>query len=168
MSLSLYANRRRSNKGPFIHTQRLLFLQASANQRKACLEPARFPRRTACRGNKGEPGQPELPPDSRWRRVKDRERFLTRVTRPRLCLLVDAGVGKTCTATCGDGRVAGTQTIQKKGVVPNPAARSARVAWRVCGAASQTTVVVRTATTMCREHRPQRGFSGVSRRRSSS
>ena len=46
------------------------------------------------RGKKGEPGQPELPPDSRWRRVKDRERFLTRVTRPRLCLLFDAGVGK--------------------------------------------------------------------------
>lgn len=93
--MTLFANRRRTIKGPFIDTQRLLYLAAPPNKRKECLSPIRFRAGRETKKNSEESAGDELPPGCSWQTVEHREEFLLNLSRPRLCLLVDAGVGKT-------------------------------------------------------------------------
>lgn len=97
--MSLYRTQRRTqNKGPFIADQWLLHLAAPPGLRQACLTPALFrARRREARGDDAAKRDSELPPGCEWRPVDDRAAFLLdqENVRPRLCLLVDAGVGKT-------------------------------------------------------------------------
>jgi formylglycine-generating enzyme required for sulfatase activity len=85
----------------FIVDQRLFHLVAPGHLRLKCLEPELFRtlRETACksRSKKQRPAQP-LPnylPGCRWRRVRERTRFLADPDRLRWCFTVDAGGGKT-------------------------------------------------------------------------
>ncbi len=86
-------------KIPFIATQRLLHLQVPEGMEhltKRCLEPdlfalARRSRKEDCDAF-GEHGMPK---GCRWQPVDNREAFLMNLSRRRLCLTIDAGIGKT-------------------------------------------------------------------------
>ncbi|QDT70382.1 Formylglycine-generating sulfatase enzyme [Planctomycetes bacterium MalM25] len=89
------------SKGPFIGTQRLLRLIVPRKRpelARECLQPAHF-RKARLSRNPGEPAEvQQLPRDCRWQPIRHaRERLLVDATndRKRICLLVDAGVGKT-------------------------------------------------------------------------
>lgn len=95
--LPLFADR--TFKGPFIPDQGLRWLNAPPDRRLECLEPARL---REARTNREFLGTSVVEPSAAsgsaacpWVFVNDREAFFCDASRPRLCILVEAGIGKS-------------------------------------------------------------------------
>ncbi|MEO8496281.1 MAG: hypothetical protein ABI614_14520, partial [Planctomycetota bacterium] len=86
-------------KGPFIADQALQWLDAPVERRFECLELGRFRAARQAKQEGAELGpEQQLPPGCQWIEVSgraEREEFLMDTSRQRVCLLIEAGIGKT-------------------------------------------------------------------------
>ncbi len=82
---------------PFIASQRLFHLHAPEHLKRKCMEPEAFSQARLARKENDESslGDQGLPADCSWQQVEDREAFLMNMNHRRLCLTIDAGIGKT-------------------------------------------------------------------------
>ncbi len=84
---------------PFIASQRLSHLRVPAGQeflKQKCLEPELFAVARQARKSDSDAGiGAGMPEGCSWEQVLDREAFLMNLQHRRLCLTIDAGIGKT-------------------------------------------------------------------------